>query len=102
LSDDEKHRLAVARVMLQRPLWVVIHNVLGLVDPASRRQIEAIFTGPLADVGVIHVGNDQNNSGFFTRTLHIVTDPNGPSFNPAHAVGASDPIQPPPQTLAAQ
>jgi len=102
LSDDEKHRLAVVRVMLQRPLWVVIHSVLNLIDPASRTQIEAIFTGPLADVGVIHIGNDENESGFFTRTIHLVTDPNGPSFNPAHAVGASDRIQPPPQTLAAQ
>jgi putative ATP-binding cassette transporter len=102
LSDDEKHRLAVVRVMLQRPLWVVIHSVLNLIDPASRTQIEAIFTGPLADVGVIHIGNDENDSGFFTRTIHLVTDPNGPSFNPAHAVGASDRIQPPPQTLAAQ
>jgi putative ATP-binding cassette transporter len=102
LSDDEKHRLAVVRVMLQRPLWVVIHSVLNLIDPASRAQIEAIFTGPLADVGVIHIGNDENDSGFFTRTIHLVTDPNGPSFNPAHAVGASDRIKPPPQTLAAQ
>ena len=102
LSDDEKHRLALARVMLQRPLWVVIDNALNLVDPASRRQIEAIFTGPLADVGVIHVGDDENHSGFFTRTLHLVRDPNGPSFNPADAVGASDRIQPPPQTLAAR
>ena len=102
LSDDEKHRLAVVRVMLQRPLWVVIHSVLNLIDPASRTQIEAIFAGQLADVGVIHIGNDENDSGFFTRTIHLVTDPNGPSFNPAHAVGASDRIQPPPQTLAAQ
>ena len=102
LSDDEKHRLAVARVVLQRPRWVVIHSVLNLIDPASRTQIEALFTGPLADVGVIHVGNDENNSGFFTRTLQLVRDPNGPSFNPAAAVGASDRIEAPPQTLTAQ
>ena len=101
-SDDEKHRLAVARVVLQRPRWVVIHSVLNLIDPASRTQIEALFTGPLADVGVIHVGNDENNSGFFTRTLQLVRDPNGPSFNPAAAVGASDRIEAPPQTLTAQ
>jgi vitamin B12/bleomycin/antimicrobial peptide transport system ATP-binding/permease protein len=88
LSDDEKHRLALARVMLQKPLWLVIDNALNLVDPASRRQIEAIFTGPLADLGIIHVGNDENFSGFFTRTLHLVRDPDGPSFDPARAVGS--------------
>ena len=73
LSDDEKQRLAFARVILQRPRWVVIDNALDLVDPASRRRIEAIFTGPLVDVGVINIGNDENDSGFFTRTLHLVT-----------------------------
>ena len=58
LSDEEKQRVAFARVILQRPRWVVIDNVLDLVDPASRRRIEAIFTGPLVDVGVINIGDD--------------------------------------------
>ncbi len=102
LSDDEKHRLALARVILQRPVWVVIDSALDLVDPASRRRIEAIFTGPLADVGIIHIGNDANDSGFFTRTLRIVQDPDGLTFKPADAARAPDQIQPVTETVSAQ
>ena len=101
LNDDEKQRIAFARVMLQRPRWVVIDNALDLVDPVSRRRIEAIFTGTLVDVGVINIGKAQNDSGFFTRTLHLVRDPNGPTFKPADAAGAPDRIQPAPDTHAA-
>jgi putative ATP-binding cassette transporter len=101
LNDDEKQRIAFARVILQRPRWVVIDNALDLVDPVSRRRIEAIFTGPLVNVGVINIGKAQNDSGFFTRTLHLVRDPNGPTFKPADAAGALDRIQPAPETHAA-
>ena len=91
LNDDEKQRIAFARVMLQRPRWVVIDNALDLVDPVSRRRIEAIFTGTLVDVGVINIGKAQNDSGFFTRTLHLVRDPNGATFKPADAAAGSSP-----------
>ena len=101
LNDDEKQRIAFARVMLQRPRWVVIDNALDLVDPVSRRRIEAIFTGTLVDVGVINIGKAQNDSGFFTRTLHLVRDPNGATFKPADAAAAPHRIQPAPGTHAA-
>ena len=101
LNDDEKQRIAFARVILQRPRWVVIDNALDLVDPVSRRRIEAIFTGTLVDVGVINIGKAQSDGGFFARTLHLVRDPNGPTFRPADAAGASDRIQPAPDTHAA-
>jgi putative ATP-binding cassette transporter len=101
LNDDEKQRIAFARVILQRPRWVVIDNALDLVDPVSRRRIEAIFTGTLVDAGVINIGKAQNDSGFFTRTLHLVRDPNGPTFKPADAAGAPDRIQSAPETHAA-
>jgi putative ATP-binding cassette transporter len=101
LNDDEKQRIAFARVILQSPRWVVIDNALDLVDPVSRRRIEAIFTGTLIDAGVINIGKAQNDSGFFTRTLHLVRDPNGPTFKPADAAGAPDRIQSAPETHAA-
>ena len=101
LNDDEKQRIAFARVILERPRWVVIDNALDLVDPVSRRRIEAIFTSTLVDVGVINIGKGQNDSGFFTRTLNLVRDPNGPTFRPADAVRAPDQIQPAPETRGA-
>ncbi len=101
LIDDEKQRLAVARVILQRPRWVVVDDALNLIDPIWHRRIQAIFTDQLADAGVIHIGNDDNASGFFTRTLHLVSDPNGPCFAPAEAARAPERMQPVPETFAA-
>ena len=39
--DDEKQRLAFARVLLQRPQWLVLNGVLELLDASSRKRIEA-------------------------------------------------------------
>jgi putative ATP-binding cassette transporter len=94
LSDDDKQRLAFARILLQKPQWVVLDDVFDALDPATRERIEAIFSGPLADVGVVNIGRDETRSGFFTRTLHLVMDPNGPSLTPAPQAGALDPAAP--------
>jgi putative ATP-binding cassette transporter len=102
MNDDEKQRLAFARVLLQRPQWVVTDDVFDVLDPGSRERIEAIFSGELSDVGVIHVGRDETRGGFFTRTLHIVTDPNGPAFSPAPQVEALEPSEPVREAVAPQ
>ena len=81
LTDDEKQRLAFARVILQKPLWVVVNDALDVLDPESRMRIRALFTGEFADVGIINIGHDQPESGFYVRRLHLVTDPLGPTFS---------------------
>ena len=45
LNDDEKQSLAIARVILQRPQWLVLNEALEILDPASRRRTEALFSG---------------------------------------------------------
>ena len=83
LNDDEKQCLAFARIILQRPQWVVLDGALDMLDPASRSHVEAIFTGPLAGVGLINIGRDLPQDTFFTRRLHLITVPQGPTFRPA-------------------
>jgi putative ATP-binding cassette transporter len=82
LSDIDKQLLGAARVILQRPRWVVLNGALAVLDPVSRRRIEAVFNRDLTDVGVLNIGRDPNETGFFTRTLHLVEDPHGPCFKP--------------------
>ena len=82
LSDNEKQCLSVARVILQKPRWVVLNGAIASLDLETRRRIEAVFDRDLADVGVLNIGRDPNESGFFTRTLRLTLDPNGPSFKP--------------------
>jgi vitamin B12/bleomycin/antimicrobial peptide transport system ATP-binding/permease protein len=82
LNDDEKQCLAVARVILQRPLWVVVSEAFETLDPASRRRIDALFSGALAHVGLIDIGRDTHR-GFFLRRVQLRTDPQGPTFSPS-------------------
>ena len=89
LNEDEKQCLAFARVVIQKPLWVVVNDALDVLDPASRRRIVAIFAEELVDVGIINIGHDAIGNGFFSRTLHLVTDPSGSTFScqPAYQDG---------------
>ena len=91
LSDDEKQRLAFARVILQKPLWVVLNDALDVLDPESRTRIEALFARELVDVGIINIGHDQPESGLYVRKLHLVMDPLGLTFKPDREHGIPEP-----------
>ena len=80
LKENEKQSLAFARVCLQRPQWLVVNGAFDALDPVSRARIEALFGGPLSDVGLVDIGEETAQNGFFKRKLHLVTDPNGPTF----------------------
>jgi vitamin B12/bleomycin/antimicrobial peptide transport system ATP-binding/permease protein len=85
LNDDEKQSLAIARVILQRPQWVVLNEALEILDPASRRRTEALFSGELAHVGLINIGRETDEE-FFMRRVQLRTDPQGPTFSPGDRV----------------
>jgi vitamin B12/bleomycin/antimicrobial peptide transport system ATP-binding/permease protein len=89
LSDKEKQSLALARVILQRPRWVVLNRALDALDPAFRRRLQAVLARDLADVGVLDVGPAANDGGFYDRTLNLATDPHGPTFKPAVEASAA-------------
>ena len=90
LNENEKQTLAFARVLLQQPEWLVVNGALDALDPSSRGRIEALFAGPFSEVGLVDIGQGSARDGFFTRTLHLVTDPNGPTFRVIdHCVSAS-------------
>jgi putative ATP-binding cassette transporter len=82
LSEDEKRNLAFARVLLQRPRWLVMDGALDRLEPALRRRIEALLAGELA-TGLVNIGSDTSQDGFITRRLRLVTDPQGAAFTPA-------------------
>jgi vitamin B12/bleomycin/antimicrobial peptide transport system ATP-binding/permease protein len=91
LTDDEKQRLAFARVILQKPLWVVLNDAADILDPGSRVRIRALFAGALADVGIINIGHDQPEIDFYHRKLHLVTGPLGQTFRPDREHGIREP-----------
>ncbi len=70
LNDDEKQRIAFARVMLQKPNWVVFDNTLELLDADSRLRIESILETSFADVGIVNLAHEEIGANFFTRELN--------------------------------
>lgn len=79
LSQSEKQCLTFARVLLQRPDWLVIDEAMDQLDPQSRERIEALLTGPLAGVGILNIGRDAGGDGIFGREARIVTGPGCPA-----------------------
>jgi putative ATP-binding cassette transporter len=83
LSDTDKQCLAMARVLLQRPRWVVLNRALAALDPEVARRVVAAFDQNMADVGVIHIGPLPAGLGHFARVVNLVLDPQGPRFKPS-------------------
>jgi vitamin B12/bleomycin/antimicrobial peptide transport system ATP-binding/permease protein len=102
LTDDEKQCLAFARVVLQRPGWVVVNDALDVLDPKSRERIRTLFERELADLGLINIGHDQPESGFYPRKLRLVIDPGGQKFEPEREHGIPEPADSPSESVSAK
>jgi putative ATP-binding cassette transporter len=88
LNENDKQCLAFARVLLQRPAWLVMDGVLEGLDPASRRRIEGLLQDTLHEVGLISIGEVDEHGLAFSQTLQLVTDPEGVTFEPEKHVAA--------------
>lgn len=75
LSDDEQQHLAFARVVLQKPAWILIDEVLDSIDQETHERVIDILATDLAAATVIHVGRAEINEQVFTRVLHLIKDP---------------------------
>ena len=102
LTDDEKQCLAFARVILQRPRWVVVNDALDVLDPESRQRIRTLFSNELSDIGLINIGHDLPETGFYPRKLHLVVDPGGLKFEPEHEHGMGRPPRSAAESLPAE
>jgi vitamin B12/bleomycin/antimicrobial peptide transport system ATP-binding/permease protein len=72
LSQDEQLSLAVARILLQAPPWVLVDGTFGLLDDEVLEILIDIFNDELKGTAVIHIGGPAQAHPLFTRTLHLV------------------------------
>jgi putative ATP-binding cassette transporter len=99
LSDNDKQCLAVARVLVQKPRWVVLNRALAALDSEVAQLLAAIFANQLADVCVIYIGPLPEGHGKFPRVINLVVDPQGPRFKPSVGAKQSGPGQAAPTEL---
>ena len=95
LSDNDKQCLAVARILVQKPRWVVLNRALAALDAKVAQLLAAIFASELTDVCVIYIGPLPEGHGPFPRVINLVLDPQGPRFKPSVGAAPLDLSQPP-------
>ena len=88
LSDDEQQLLVFARILLNKPRWVVIDEAFDAMDEDTRKRIFDLFNDDLKDTTIIHIGRPETKDHFFTRTLHLIKDPLGSCFIPNLSLGS--------------
>jgi putative ATP-binding cassette transporter len=73
LSQDEQTSLAFARVVLQKPAWVLVDDTFGSLDDETLERVTDVFANELAHTGLINIGRAaQARDPFFSRVLHLV------------------------------
>ncbi len=73
LSQDEQISLAFARIVVQRPPWLLVDDQLGSLDDETLERVVDVFANELAHTGLINIGRAaQARDPLFTRTLHLV------------------------------
>jgi len=75
LSQDEQLCLAIARILLQAPPWLLIDGTFGSLDDDVLERVMDVFTNELLGTGVIHIGGPAQAHTLFTRVLHLVKTP---------------------------
>src|SRR5262249_42524462 len=88
LSQDEQLGLALARIVLQAPPWVLIDDMLGSLDDEALERVVDLFSNELVHTSIIHIGRAaQARDPLFHRVLHLVKAPASP-VAPANAAKA--------------
>ncbi|HTX24461.1 MAG TPA: ABC transporter ATP-binding protein/permease [Steroidobacteraceae bacterium] len=72
LSADEQLSLAFARIVLQRPPWVLIDNTFGTLEGETLERVIDVFANELEHTSVIHIGSAQARDPLCTRVVHLV------------------------------
>ena len=75
LSQDEQLCLAIARILLQAPPWLLVDGTFGTLDDDVLERVMDVFTHELQGIGVIHIGGPAQAHTLFTRVLHLVKAP---------------------------
>jgi putative ATP-binding cassette transporter len=90
LNWDDQQSLMLARLLIHKPRWVVLDEVLDSIDGDTRARALEIFSRDLKDAAIMHIGRGNAADPSFTRLLRVVKDPRIPRLvrqKPAETTG---------------
>ena len=72
LREDEQMALALARVLVHAPPWVVFDDTFSTMDDETLERVIAMFTEHVTRTTIIHIGrSSQAHLPLFTHVLHL-------------------------------
>jgi vitamin B12/bleomycin/antimicrobial peptide transport system ATP-binding/permease protein len=75
LTLDEQQRIALVRVLLHQPDWIIQDGALSELDDDNRRLAESLFHKELAQAALISIGRKSGNGHFYHRTIELQVAP---------------------------
>jgi vitamin B12/bleomycin/antimicrobial peptide transport system ATP-binding/permease protein len=91
LTHDDQQKLAVARLLLHKPRWIMLDEAIDYLDEDARGLVLDVFSQELADSAIVNIGRADTQGGFFTRVLHLIEDPQGERLAPCAATSIPSP-----------
>lgn len=85
LSREDQHKLAFSRLLLHKPIWIILDEAIDHIDDETRGLVLDVFGQELADSAIVNIGHADTQGGFFTRVLHLIDDPQGERLTPNSA-----------------
>jgi putative ATP-binding cassette transporter len=74
LNPDQLTRMAFVRLLIHKPAWVVIDEVLDFVDADSRALITEVLATRMKDSTIVHIGRQLPHDKAFRSVLHLIND----------------------------
>jgi putative CocE/NonD family hydrolase len=81
LSQDEQLSLAIARIVLQRPPWLVVDDVFDSLDRETLERVVDIFASELEHTSVIQIRSSALRDPLYSRLAHLIKVPSGSPSN---------------------
>lgn len=83
MSPGEQQRLAIARVLLEKPDWLFLDEATSAVDEAGERQLYEALQQSLPNATIVSVAHRPEVAAYHNRTLTLAAEGEGPEMVPA-------------------
>jgi len=91
LSQDEQLSLALARVVLQTPPWVLIDDAFGSLNQDTIERFVDVLANELSHSSIIHIGRAvEGRDALFPRVLHLIRAPLAPDAATGDGIASPD------------
>jgi vitamin B12/bleomycin/antimicrobial peptide transport system ATP-binding/permease protein len=74
LSPDDQTRLALARLLVQKPQWVFAEGIIDSVAEDHRNLVQSIFENELAETALISVSRRDTRNPLYRRIIQLTSD----------------------------